>query len=389
MAEGIKFSIPVDQLDKFVKQIYQEGKSIMLPDNIRKEVDLRYQQWLHKDDDDDDDNSDFKQLLKAHEEAMAQIEEQHHRSHSRTIMVLDLTEEEQAKLRDDVSCSYVRQDPNSVYNLSDEDISDDAERREIYRRLATVNKVYYSQEDYMNAINTIRDAIDYSLRHDYPWMSYSEALRAFRAGKIRYTYAPVPVMMVDYRSQVTDPKMLAGIANGSIKLIDQDETIQKKKKKKSVPVKMDYTVIQPKQHAAYVEMHNAGWNTPISTILRSCSTIYSRYVMPQSLTNGLAQSKPPETFDWLQPNAGEAYYKLRHGETTNPISEIVSTLQTANGKGVMNRVIGTSMADFVDAWKPKQQRTFKTICTSFEQHDQAVQIEQNLMDLMRASNPQL
>ena len=78
-----------------------------------------------------------------------------------------------------------------------------------------------------------------------------------------------------------------------------------------------------------------------------------------------------------------------HGESTNKISEIVSALQAANGRGVMNRVIGTSMQEFVDAWKPKQERTFKTISSSLEEHDQAVQIERNLMDLMRASNPQL
>ena len=389
MADEIRYSIPIDQLDKFVQQIYQEGKSLMLPDNIRREVDLRYQQWLHKDDDDDEENSEFSNMLKAHEEAMAEIEERQHRSHTRTIMVLDLDETEQATLRDDMSCSFVRQDPNSSYNLSDEDISDDAERREIFRRLQTVSKVYYSQEDYMNAIAIIRDAIDYSLRHDYPWMSYPEALRRYRAGKIRYTYAPIPVMMIDYRSQVTDPKMLAGIANGSIKLIDQDEPVAKKKKKKSKGITMDYMVIQPKEHARYVEMHNAGYNTPISTILKSCSTIYSRYVMPPNLSYQMNKTQQAETFDWLQPNAGEAYYKMIHGESTNKISEIVSALQAANGRGVMNRVIGTSMQEFVDAWKPKQERTFKTISSSLEEHDQAVQIERNLMDLMRASNPQL
>ena len=119
MAGEIKYSIPIDQLDKFVQQIYQEGKSLMLPDNIRREVDLRYQQWLHKDDDDDEENSEFTNMLKAHEEAMAEIEERQHRSHTRTIMVLDLDETEQATLRDDMSCSFVRQDPNSSYNLSD------------------------------------------------------------------------------------------------------------------------------------------------------------------------------------------------------------------------------------------------------------------------------
>lgn len=391
---GIKYSIPLDDLDKLVKMKYNEGKSLMIPDALMREVDLRYQEWLHKDDDEDDEdydeNDEFHRMLKKHEEAMELIEEQRHSSHSRNIMILELSAEEKQRLEDDMSGVFVRQDPNSTYNLSDEDISDDAERREIYRRLQTVSKVYYTQEDYQNAIEIIREAIEYSLRHDYPWMSFDEALARYKAGKIRYTYAPIPVLYIDYNTQITDPKILAGIVDGSIQLVDQNQVPTKKKKRKSKPVSMEYSVIGPEEHARYVELHNAGWNTPISTILKACSTIYSRYVMPSSFTALQKQKeKMPETFDWMQPNAGNIYYEMLHDEKTNKSSEIIQALQAANGKGTLSRVLGTSMMEFENGWRPPQERTFKTISTSLEQNDQAVQIEQNLLNLMRASNPQL
>lgn len=384
---AIEYNYPIDQLDNLVLMIYQERKSVMIPEALRKEVELRYQELQHMNDDDDDEDEEFRTALEQHEEAMRQIEEKRRKSHSRNVVILDLTEDEKKELHEGMQASYVRSDPNSMYNLSDEDMEADAEKRMIFKRLRSIGKIYYHQEDYRNAINIIKDAIEYSLRTDYPWLSYEDACKQFKEGKIRYTFAQLPLLYIDYNTQITDPSVLAGIVNGEIHLIDKDAAPVKKKKVKAKPVSMDYTIIGPQEHAEYVKIHNAGYDTPISPILKSCSTIYNRYVIPSSLSFGTKKKDLP-VIDWTKPGAGKAYFDALHDIHRNPVSEVVSYLNDQNERK-LNHVIGNGMRDFMNAWGPKKETSFKTLSTSLEHHEKAVEIENNILEMMRRTNPQL
>ena len=385
----IQYNYPIEKLDQLVEMIYDQGMTPMMTPDLKAEVELRYQELIHAVDDDGEDDETFLAAKEQHAAAMKRIDEERRKSHSRNVMILDLTDEEAAELEDGISMSYIRSDPNSSYNLSDDDIASDETRRRLYKQLRTLGKVYYHQADYRNAINIIMEAIEYSLRNDYPWLSYDEAVKQFNEGKIRYTFAQIPLLYIDYNTPISDPKILAGIVSGEVNLIDKDTEPVKKKKQKSKPVSFRYDVIGKSDHDEMVKVHQAGYNTDISTILKSCSTIYNRYVVPTSFTWDTDVSKNlPDEIDWMRPGAGHSYYDLKYGKKTNPTTEIVGLLNEQNDRK-LNHVIGNSMRDFAAAWnygRSDVQRS-QLISTSLEHHDEAVAIENRLMDLIRQSNP--
>ena len=382
----IQYNYPIEKLDQLVSMIYEEGMTPMMTPDLKAEVELRYQELMHGDVDDEDDEL-FMSAKEQHEAAMKRINEQRRQSHSRNVVILDLTEEEQKELQDDMSMSYIRSDPNSAYNLSNEDITSDETKRRLMKQLQSLGKIYYHQSDYRNAINIILEAIEYSLRNDYPWLTYEEAVKEFNAGKIRYSFAQLPLLYIDYNTPISDPKILAGIVSGEINLVDKDAEPVKKKKVKAKPVAMHYDVIGESEHMAMVKMHQAGYNTDISTILKSCSTVYNRYVLPTSYTWDTKKDQPPAEVDWAQPGAGAKYYNLKYGKTTNPTTEIIGLLNDQNEHS-LNHVIGNSLREFASSWNyGKPESPLKTISTSLEHHDEAVAIENKLMSLMRESNP--
>lgn len=386
---AIEYNYPVEKLDELISMIYDRGMTPMMTPDLRAEVELRYQEMLHgNDDDDDDEDTAFMSAKRKHEEVMKNIEQQRRKSHSRNVIILDLTDEEQQELHDSMEVSYVRSDPNSFYNLSDEELAGDAERQAIYRRLQSLGKVYYHQDDYRNAISIVKEAIEYSLRNDYPWLSYEEACKEFAEGRIRYSFAQLPVLYIDYNTQISDPKILAGIVSGDISLIDKDTKPVKKKKVKSNPVSIPYTVVGDAEYSDMVKVHQAGFNTDISTVLKSCSTIYSSYVIPKAFS--YQQGKPAQlpSVDWSQPGAGDLYFDLKYGVKRNPSNEIVGLLNEANDRK-LNHTIGHRLKEFPESFNPQRAVEYKTISNSLEQHDEAIQIERRLMDLMRESNPGL
>ena len=385
---NINYNTPIEQLDKLVQLIHEQGMTPMLTPEIKAEVELRYQELIHMVNGDEDDE-EYVSAREQHEAAMAKIEEQRRKSHSRNVLILDLTEQEKAEIEESISFSYIRKDPNSDYNLSDSELSADAEKLALIKRLRAIGKAYYHQEDYRNAILTIMEAIDYSLKHDYPWLSYEEALKQFEEGRIKFNFIQWPVLYIDYNTQITDPSTLKGITTGEITLVDKDsEPIKKKKKGKSNPVDMPYTVIGQQEHAEMVKVHQAGYDTLISPILKSSSTIYNRYVIPSSLTSfGSNKTEEVKEFDWLSPGAGSRYYDLVHGVKKNPRAEIIRLLNEANAHN-LNQNIGDGLRDFANSWNygSMEQKTFKSISNSLDRQQQAIDIEHRLLDIIRKSN---
>lgn len=387
---SIQYNYPIDQLDALIEQI-SNGITPMMSPALKAEVQLRYQELQHEGYDDEDDD-DYRTAVQKHEDAMKAMETNRRKSHSRNIMVIDLTDEEKQQLSDDMDVVYVRSDPNSQYNLSDEDISSDVEKRRIFKQLQSIGKIYYHQEDYRNAIKIIHEAIEYSLRNDYPWLTYEEACKEFNEGRIKFTFSQMPLLYIDYHTQITDPKLLAGIVKGEVNLVDKDQAETKKKKKKppTNAVSMPYSIIGPQEHAEYVKMHQAGFNTPISPILKSCSTIYNRYVMPSSLTfsqSGKQQEELP-MIDWTEPGAGKRFFDMKHGIKTNAVSEVVGLLNEVNN-GSLRQTIGAGMKTFLDGFRPQEEQTFKSISNSLLHDDKVAAIETKILDLIRQSNPNL
>lgn len=390
MADEIQYSYPVAELDELIEQM-ENGILPMMSAQLKEEVALRRRELLQKMSDYEDDDDEYLDALERHKATMAQIEIEKRKSRSHNVIELDLTEEEQAEIDEDVSESYVRNDPNAMYHIPEDELSASAEEAMIRRKLESLGKVYYNQKDYANAINIIREAIEFSLRRDYPWLKFEEALQQFAEGKIRYTFAELPVLYINYNTQITDKKLLAGIVTGDVHLINVDDEPKKKRKKRSKneeAVSVPYDIITPEEHAYYAQIHQAGYDTPISTILKSCSTVYGRYVMPPTL-QFKEQSKTPEmAIDWSVEGMGEEYFNVTHNIQKNPISEIVSILNEAN-TGKLNQNIGTSLREFMTKWRVDQNQPQFVLSTSLEDYQQAATIESHILDMIRSSNPNI
>lgn len=390
MADEIQYSYPVAELDELIEQM-ENGILPMMSAQLKEEVALRRRELLQKMSDYEDDDDEYLDALERHKATMAQIEIEKRKSRSHNVIELDLTAEEQAEIDEDVSESYVRNDPNAMYHIPEDELSASAEEAMIRRKLESLGKVYYNQKDYANAINIIREAIEFSLRRDYPWLKFEEALQQFAEGKIRYTFAELPVLYINYNTQITDKKLLAGIVTGDVHLINVDDEPKKKRKKRSKneeAVSVPYDIITPEEHAYYAQIHQAGFDTPISTILKSCSTVYGRYVMPPTL-QFKEQSKAPEmAIDWSVEGMGEEYFNVTHNIQKNPISEIVSILNEAN-TGKLNQNIGTSLREFMTKWRVDQNQPQFVLSTSLEDYQQAATIESHILDMIRNSNPNI
>lgn len=392
MADQIKYNYPVAQLDEIIQKINDGIQPMMTPD-LEAEVRLRIRELQHQIDDDGDWDDEFQEAISQHKKVMNKIEDERRKARSRNVIELELTEEELAEIRDGCSVMYVRNDPNSKYNISEDQLASSAEEAEIRRRLESLGKVYYHAEDFKNAMKIITDAIEYSLKHEYPWMSYQEAVEAFKAGRIKYSFGDLPTLFIGFDKQITDPKTLAGIVSGEIKLVDEDDVKPKKKKRKKAEemegVYVDIDIIGDAEHKMYVDMHNAGWDTPISLMLKASSTLYNRYVMPPSATwFGDKKPQKPIEIDWAAPGAGEQYYDMLHDIKHNQTNEIVAALQDANGRQ-LNQVIGDSLRQFPVLWKGGPEPEKFVLSTSLEENQQAVAIEQNILNRIRQNNPNL
>ena len=391
MSDEIKYTYSTDELDKLIEQI-SSGITPMMSPQLKEEVNLRRQELLRQMSEyEDDDDEEYAEALAKHNKVVEQIEENRRKSRSRNVMILELTDAEKQELEEGIEVSYVRNDPNSAYNIPEEQLAASEEEREIRRKLESLGKVYYNQTDYRNAVLIIKEAIEFSLKRDYPWMSYEESLEAFAEGKIRYTFTQLPTLFINYNTQITDPKILSGIVSGDVHLINADDEKPKKKRKRSKDEKgvdMNYSVISPEEHAFYVKQHQAGWNTPISTILKSCSTVYNRYVMPTSFKfKDQQQQQQSVAIDWSVEGTGDAYYNAEHDIHPNPISEIVGTINDAN-QGKLNQNLGMALREFSSKWKGAPEQQF-TISTSLEDNKQAMEIESKILDMIRSANPNI
>lgn len=395
---GIRFIHPIKDIDSWI-QSENQGMSLMLNDVQKMEMKIRRKQLEAEEyglDEYDDD--EFVDMAEEHEKLTAEIEQKNAATHRNDVAFRKLKPEQQRQLEEDMQVSIVRNNASSEYNKTDDEIFGDRERSEIIQRLTRLRNIYYDAISYRAAITTIREAIEYSLKHDYPWLSYDEAVKEFNNGKIKYM-GNVPKLYLGFGTdQVTDPQVLSGIVAGKITIIDKDEEDKKlrqkrKEKQEYEPVSMDYTVIREKEYKEYARLHNMGYDTPISVILKSKSQLFDRLSMPFSFVSQTPEKPVREedlVFDWMQPNAGEVFYCQEHGIQRNTQSNLISMLNKENNNE-LNHNVQTSMQEFINAFNhPTQTITYDIQpAKPIQPTDQALAMEQNLLSALRANNPNM
>lgn len=387
-----KYVYPVEELDKIIDQM-SKGITPMMSDQMQLEVKLRYKELQNELFDGDDEDIDTEDI-KRHNEMMKQhLEEQRRKATKNDVVIIKLSEEQQKQIREDMEVSIVRPNPNSMYNLSDDELYSSEERKVIQQKLSRIKNCYYNQIDYVNAIKILKEAIEYSLANDYPWLSKEEAIKQFNEGKIKFTYCNIPKLYINYQTQITDKDVLKGIVTGEIELVDRDEKPQKKKvNKDSEEVAYDYNIIGTADYENMLKMHVKGYDTPISTIIKAKSTIYNRYSLPTNnrfSLNSNNKNDEPMLFDWTQEDAGRKYFNLKHGKQYT-VNDMIRDVNLDNDKA-LNNVLNINASEFMRSLKTvnNQQTGYSPaiISTSLQPNPEAVQIEQNILNAIRMNNP--
>lgn len=387
-----KYVYPVEELDKIIDQM-SKGITPMMSDQMQLEVKLRYKELQNELFDGDDEDIDTEDI-KRHNEMMKQhLEEQRRKATKNDVVIIKLSEEQQKQIREDMEVSIVRPNPNSMYNMSDDELYSSEERKIIQQKLSRIKNCYYNQIDYVNAIKILKEAIEYSLANDYPWLSKEEAIKQFNEGKIKFTYCNIPKLYINYQTQITDKDVLKGIVTGEIELVDRDEKPQKKKvNKDSEEIAYDYNIIGTTDYENMLKMHVKGYDTPISTIIKAKSTIYNRYSLPTNnrfSLNSNNKNDEPMLFDWTQDDAGRKYFNLKHGKQYT-VNDMIRDVNQDNDKA-LNNVLNINASEFMRSLKTvnNQQTGYSPdiISTSLQPNPEAVQIEQNILNAIRMNNP--
>lgn len=383
-----EYKYPVEELDEIIGKINKGIRPVMTPD-LEADLKLRIME-LEEELMDEDEVDDYREK---HADRMQKKIEQKKRQATKTdVIVIQLSEEQKKQLVEDMSTSIVRMNPDLKYHKRDEELYDSAEKKEIYQKLSRLQKCYYNQKDYVNAVNIIFEAIQYSLKHDYPWMTYEEALKEFNAGRIRFEYCQLPKLMLNWTTVVDNPSTLKGIINGTITVVNSDEDSNKKRKKLPVvPQATEVQVIGDNEWAYLRDLHNRGYNTPITPVIKAETGTFSRFSLPD--TNWFykrkeEQQREPIEFDWMQDGAGAMYYDIIHG-TKYTTADLLDDLQ-ADNNGNLNQNLQSGIDDFLAGLKQSPQQSSNPMYQSalVQTPDaRAVQMEQSILQAMRNANP--
>lgn len=390
-----KYLYPVEELDKMLDQM-DEGVDLFLNDQLMIELEMRKREREIEmfGTAIDDEESDY--IKQKHQELLREKMKQKARmAHHEDVTYIELTDAQKQKLYDDVGSSFVRTDPNLTYNMSADEIYNTAEEKLILEKLGKLRVAYYNQIDFQNAINTIMTAIDYSLEHDYPWMTKEEAIKAFNTGHIKFTFCQIPKLFLNFKTQVKDPNILRGVIAGDVELVDKNKrNFVIRDYSDSELVSIPYSVMSTEEEDYYLDAHKHGQFTPISAVIQSNNTIYNRYA-PQVVNkkkntyNGLVDKQNnPVAFDWTQENAHARYDLFRKGKRYD-IEMLMQDVNKAN-HGI-NKQVAVNMQSYLMALNSvtltHDEKKDSLIQDGYKkQNEEVVKLEQSILQKILTNN---
>lgn len=403
--EEIKYMYPVDELDSIIEQM-MNGIEPMIDDTMMAEVKLRWAERNKEEFGTEDEEELSAEALREHNAIMKKSIAADRRKASRNdVIILKISDEQKAKIKEDMEVSIVRPDPNDPYNISNDEMYNNENRKMILEKLKSIRNCYYNQQDYVNAFNIIQEAIDVSLGKygdgDYPWMSYEEALKEFNAGHIKFTFCQIPKLYINHSTQITDREILKGVITGDIVLRDKHDDIKPKVKNKPYkPVTLPYEVTGAEEYMRMAAAHQAGYDTPMSTAIRHKNSVFNPTSIPfgnRFTNNNVVNDNRPMLFDWMKDGSGEEYFNLTRGRKTSS-TDIIRFVDSQND-GMLNSVLTTNAQEFLRSMKTGSNNTggydYKlpnfvqqpTVNNPTQFNEDAARIEQELLDSIRINNP--
>ena len=392
---NMEYMFNTEDLDKIIDSLNKGILPAGLPQEMIDEARIRLKE-LENELFDGDEPATAEDLRRHADMMERKLEDERHKAHTDNIKVMHVTERDKERLYRAVSTSIVRARV-SDYNKTDDELYGDAQKKDIVDRLNNIKSIIRNQEEYMNAMKTIADAINYSLEHDYPGMKKADVLELWRNGEIKINI-PIPKLFSDYVHEVTDKETLRAIAAGEMRMMtkaDIDSEIVRKDYSKSPIVDYDYDVISNDEYISMVEMHRKGYDTPLSVLFNNKGKIYNQFTL--STTNmfsdkyGQVNDKGVEGFDWFQDDAATRWLEKRRGIDPFDSNIIAAILNEKNGgklsrefrdnirKGENIRMSNTTHDGYVD--------TTDVYSKGIPEKDQrTIELEQNILKAIQDSN---
>lgn len=410
--EKYVYQYPKDELAKLLAQM-QSGIVPLVSDDVMEEIKLLQQEMEEEVFDDDDSalrGDDATSVAIRQRMLKAQLEKERKKASTNDVMVINVSEEQKKLIREQMSVSIVRPDPNKPYNTPDDDLFRNKETKEIHERLKGIKNCYYNQKDFINAMSIIFDAIEFSLgksgHGEYPWMSYKEAVNQFNNGKIKFGWCAIPKLIINRVTPIGDPEILKGVMNGDVMILnrsDDEDDLRKINKKRNAhytPINVDYTVESDNSYNQMVAAHKAGYDTPWSTAIKYKTTSYDPSAIPFASIFGMSNhnidQNRPLLFDWTKEGAGEEYYGLLHGRKTK--SNDVYSIINSNNDNLINPIVSTNMNQFLKSMAVQHNDNsggYNYNLPNFVQptenplkfNEDAATIERNLLASITMNNP--
>lgn len=389
--------LPVEHLQSLIDKM-DSGVEVAMSDLEKMEV-KKYMKMLSSqlfDDDDDDDTELSPEEESRRAEIMKrQLEEAKRKAHKEDVATIKLTEAQRAELEDEMDVAYVRPNPCTNYNKTDDQLYKTVEEKALSDKLNRIRNCYYDATEWCAVMDIIMEGVDYELKSDkFAYLgSYESRLAAFNAGKLKLQ-VQLPKLYLNRITPENDPEVLRGIYNGDITVVDRSQLdgIHHKSYKNSELVKLDIPMIGNAEHQYYVQMHRKGFQTPLSGAIKAKSTIYNRYID----NNKNKYDKPfgivdkngvPIAYDWLKLGPQE-YYRILHGLKPN-MDDIVDNVQKANG-GKINKVLGERLNKLMHT-DPRgivtEEKKPNWLSASVQVKPDVVKLEQELLNAIQVTNP--
>lgn len=403
MADEPKYSYSTDELDDVLRKM-EKGIMPLIPEDMMKEVELRRRELnLLRGDEDDEDVEEYLSEVEKHKKLVKYLNEQKHKATKREAYVYTMTPEQLKEIEEDMGTTFVRENPNSKYNRPSFDSEMSEEKRNILIKLSKLRNCYYNQKDYQEAIRTIQKAVEISLKDDYPWLSFEQALDKFKKGEIVYSFGSLPKIYLNYITPVTNPETAKKIASGEITLVDKNEERKPRKKKAKKNYVQRYVPSVTNEEIDYErQVFESGRDTPFAPVFKGNINAYGRFNMPnsgyfQDDVDTLYQKEREDTirsFDWTQPNAGEKYFNLVNNiDDSESVYEILKNIQN-KGNVEFRSIIANNLTDFLNGLGKSDStsdisyntNTYDYVKSILQPNQQALAIEEQLLENIRNSN---
>lgn len=389
--------LPIEHLQSLIDKM-DSGVEVAMSDLEKMEV-KKYMKILSSQlfDDDDEDGTELspEEESRRAEILKRQLEEAKRKAHKDDVVTIKLTEAQRAELEDEMDVAFVRPNPCTNYNKTDDQLYKSVEEKALSDKLNRIRNCYYDAEEWCAVMDVIMEGVDYELKSDkFAYLgSYESRLAAFNAGKLKLQ-VQLPKLYLNRITPENDPEVLRGIYNGDITVIDRSQLdgIHHKSYKNSELVKLDIPIIGNAEHNYYVQMHRKGFQTPLSGAIKAKSTIYNRYID----NNKNKYDKPfgivdkngvPIQYDWLKLGAQE-YYRMLHNLKPN-MDDIVENVQKANG-GKINKVLGERLNKLMHT-DPRgivaEEKKPNWLSASVQVKPDVVKLEQDLLNAIQVTNP--